>query len=107
MIACYEPAGGDAPESVMVHAGVTVAADARAGDGVDVADLPTIPTAATIIHHGSMDEADRSMHVLARWIEDHGYRMLGYPREVCLEFTPDQPEKWVHEFQVGIERPPG
>jgi DNA-binding transcriptional MerR regulator len=103
-IACYEPADGVAPEAVMVHASVTVTGDASAGGDVDLADLPAIPTAATIIHHGSMDEADRSMHVLARWIEDNGYRMLGYPREVCLEFVPDQPEKWVHEFQVGIER---
>jgi effector-binding domain-containing protein len=88
-----------------VHAAVTVPADARVGDDVTALDLPAIPEGATIIHHGSMDEADRSMHVLARWIEDHGYRMLGYAREVCLEFAPDEPDKWVHELRVGIERP--
>jgi effector-binding domain-containing protein len=43
--------------------------------------------------------------VLARWIEDNGYRMNGYAREVCLEFDPDDHDKWVHELQVRVERP--
>ncbi|MEJ3746186.1 MerR family transcriptional regulator [Actinomycetes bacterium KLBMP 9797] len=101
-IAYYEPAPDRSPEAVTVHAAIQV--DAAPDDGYDFAvlDLPEIGSAATIIHHGSMDEADRSMHQLAQWIDDNGHRMVGYAREVCLEFDPDAPSKWVHEFQVEI-----
>jgi effector-binding domain-containing protein len=78
--------------------------DPDGGHDFTVLELPEIPSAATIIHHGSMDEADGSMHTLAQWIDDNGYRMVGYAREVCLEFNPDDSSKWVHEFQVEITR---
>jgi hypothetical protein len=51
-----------------------------------------------------MQEANRSMQILARWIDDNGYRLVGYAREVCLEFVMDDPDKWVHEFQVEVTR---
>jgi len=103
-IAYYDPAPGESGDAVTVHAGVPVAVDPHPDYRFAVVDLPDIPSAATIIHRGSMDEADRSMQILARWVEDNGYRMIGYAREVCLEFAPDDPSKWVHEFQVAVAR---
>lgn len=103
-VAYYEPAPDESPEAVSVHAAAPVAVDPDGGYDFAVLDLPEIPSAATIIHHGSMDEADASMQALAQWIDDNGYRMVGYAREVCLEFDHDDPSKWVHEFQVEIER---
>ena len=104
-IAYYEPVE-PAEEAVVVHAGVTISAEAAPDHDFEIVDLPAIPSAATIIHRGSMDEADRSMQILARWIEDNGYHMVGagYAREVCLEFVPDDPDKWVHEFQISVTR---
>lgn len=101
-IAYYEPAPDRSSEAVTVHAAVQVAAAPDGAHDFAVLDLPEIASAATIIHHGSMDEADRSMHQLAQWIDDNGRRMVGYAREVCLQFDPDDPTKWVHEFQVEI-----
>jgi DNA-binding transcriptional MerR regulator/effector-binding domain-containing protein len=103
-IAYYDAAPGQSGEAVTVHAGVEVAAEPRPDHDFAIRDLPAIPSAATIIHRGTMDEADRSVQILARWIDDNGYRMIGYAREVCLEFVPDQPDKWVHEFQVEVTR---
>ncbi|MFC4147588.1 MerR family transcriptional regulator [Micromonospora mangrovi] len=101
-IARYEPTGdGDA---VVVHAGVTVAVDPSAARDVAVVDLPAVPAAATVVHHGSMDEVDRSMQVLARWIEENGYRADGYAREVYLDYCPDEPEKGVTELQIAVSR---
>ena len=34
-----------------------------------------------------------------------GYRSVGYAREVCLAFDPDDESKWVHEFQIEVVRP--
>lgn len=106
-VAYYEPAPEQSPEAVTVHAAAQVALDPDGGHDFTVLDLPEIPSAATIIHHGPMDEADASMQTLAQWIDDNGYRMVGYAREVCLEFDPDDPSKWVHEFQVEIHRAAG
>ncbi len=102
-IAWYEPAdaGGDA---VVVHAGVLVDAEPSAAPDVAVRDLPALRTAATIIHHGAMDDVEPSMQALARWIEENGYRTDGFAREVYLDYCPDTPEKGVTELQIAVYR---
>ncbi|WP_328997633.1 MerR family transcriptional regulator [Kribbella sp. NBC_00709] len=99
-VAYYEAADG---EAVRVHAAVPV--DAGTTADVDFLELPGITQAATIVHKGDMMEADRSMQTLARWIEDNGYRSQGYAREVTLEFDPENPANWVHEFQIPVTKP--
>ncbi|MEV0286409.1 MerR family transcriptional regulator [Kribbella sp. NPDC050820] len=99
-LAYYEDAEDD---QILVHAAVPVDADTVAD--VDVHELPELEQAATIVHQGDMYEADRSMQTLARWIEDNGYRSHGYAREVTLQFDPENPANWVHEFQIPVTRP--
>ncbi|MET7958839.1 MerR family transcriptional regulator [Micromonospora zamorensis] len=103
-IAWYEPAPGDDGDAVVVHAGVTVGFGAEAASDVAVVDLPAVRTAATIIHHGPMDDVEQSMQVLARWIEENGYRTDGFAREVYLDYCPDAPEKGVTELQLAVYR---
>jgi DNA-binding transcriptional MerR regulator/predicted transcriptional regulator YdeE len=103
-IAYYEPAAGESEEAVVVHAAMTVATGQAAGRGFVVADLAAIASAATIIHHGSMDHADQSMQALARWLEDNGYRTHGYAREVYLDYHPDKADRGVTELQVAVAR---
>ncbi|MCG5470052.1 MerR family transcriptional regulator [Micromonospora sp. LAH09] len=103
-IAWYEPAPGDDGDAVVVHAGVTVGVGAEAASDVAVVDLPAVRTAATIIHHGAMDDVEPSMQALARWIEDNGYRTDGFAREVYLDYCPDAPEKGVTELQLAVYR---
>ncbi|MEU1746299.1 MerR family transcriptional regulator [Micromonospora arida] len=102
-IAWYEPAdaGGDA---VVVHAGVLVDAEPAAAPDVTVRDLPALRSAATIIHHGAMDDVEPSMQALARWIEENGYRTDGFAREVYLNYCADTPEKGVTELQLAVYR---
>jgi DNA-binding transcriptional MerR regulator len=106
------PAGGPAiayyedpaepSDAVIVHAGMPITAGPQPGYGFEVVDLPPISSAATIIHRGSMDDVPRSLQILASWIEDHGYRPVGYHREVYLEYCPDQAAKGVTELQVAV-----
>lgn len=121
-IAYYEPEPGP---PVRVHAAIQVSNDLPTGTGArdqtgaedrvgvqdgpgaehrdfDVLDLPGIDAAATIVHHGPMSEVMRSMQTLARWIDDNGYRPVGYAREVCLQFDPENPDNWVHELQLAV-----
>jgi DNA-binding transcriptional MerR regulator len=91
-------------EAVVVHAGVTVGVDPAAAGDVAVVDLPALPAAATLVHHGPMDEAETSMRVLARWIEENGWRAEGYAREVYLDYCADAPEKGVTELQIPVSR---
>ncbi len=65
-------------------------------------DLPEIPSAATIVHRGSMNEAVSTGQSLAAWIDSHGYRAVGYPRELYLACPPEAPGRWVTELQEPI-----
>ncbi|MEU9863832.1 MerR family transcriptional regulator [Streptomyces sp. NPDC047971] len=100
-IAYYEDTGrGDG--SIVVHAGMTVPAGAEAA-GVDIVVLPALEEAATVVHRGPMDEILPSVQTLATWIDAHGYRSAGYPRELYLE-CPDDRAKWVTELQEPVVR---
>ncbi|WP_327369225.1 MerR family transcriptional regulator [Streptomyces sp. NBC_01217] len=102
-VARYEdaPAGGGA---ITVHAGVTVSAPVGpVGDtGVTVVELPAFE-AATIVHRGSMDGVLATEQTLARWLDTHGYRSLGYTREINLE-CPEDKDKWVTELQEPVAK---
>ncbi|MEU8179571.1 MerR family transcriptional regulator [Micromonospora sp. NPDC049044] len=101
-IAWYEPAAPGDGDAVLVHAGVTVAASTV--PDVEVRDLPALGSAATIVHHGAMADVEQSMQVLARWIDDNGYRADGFAREVYLDYCADEPEKGVTEMQLAVHR---
>jgi DNA-binding transcriptional MerR regulator len=102
-IAYYE----DAPDGdgIVVHAAVPVNADLGDHDGISVVDLPEIEQAATIMHHGSMDNVMSTGQILARWIDANGYQSAGYTRELYLEVGEDL-EKWVTELQEPIVQGP-
>ena len=95
-IAYYEdePGGG-----VRVHAAMPVNADAV--EGVDVVDLPGIERAATIMHHGDMDNVLSTVQTLAKWIEANGHTSAGYNREVTLKWSENKAE-WVTELQEPL-----
>ncbi|GAB3116280.1 MerR family transcriptional regulator [Streptomyces calidiresistens] len=98
-IARYE----DVPDGdgrVTVHAALPVSATVRDG-ALRVVDLPAVERAATIVHRGSMDEVVPTAQALGRWIEAHGYRAAGHPREVTLEH-PGSGGAWVTELQAPV-----
>ena len=99
-IAYYEdPPGGD---GVLVHAAMPVNADPGGSHAFTIVDLPEIERAATIVHHGSMDNVGPTIQALARWIEANGYRSAGYNRELYIEVGADR-DAWVTELQEPIE----
>jgi DNA-binding transcriptional MerR regulator len=95
-IAYYEDAAGG---GVLVHAAMPVNADAV--EGVDIVDLPAIERAATILHHGDMDNVLTTVQTLAKWIEENGHTSAGYNREVTLKWSEDKSE-WVTELQEPL-----
>ena len=66
-----------------------------------VVDLPEVPSAATVIHHGAMDDVIPTVQALARWIDASGYRSAGYPCELTIERTDDN-HQWVTELQEPV-----
>jgi DNA-binding transcriptional MerR regulator len=98
-IAYYTPApDGD---GAIVHAALPVGGGPASGHPFEVIDLPEIGQAATIVHHGSMDNCLATFQVLGRWIEDNGYQSAGYARELYLECPADK-DKWVTELQEPL-----
>ncbi|MFD3875059.1 MerR family transcriptional regulator [Streptomyces sp. NPDC058623] len=103
-LARYEDAPDAEPGSVLVRAGLPVAAGVRRedlGDGVLIVELPGVERAATVVHRGAMDGVLPTAQALARWIDAHGHRSAGYARELTLA-CPDDPEQWVTELQEPL-----
>lgn len=99
-VAHYEDADGDTG-AIKVYAALPIADQPATSHGFDVVCLGEIPAAATLIHHGSMDNVLVGMQALARWIDVSGYESLGYPREVTLKLS-DNRDDWVTELQEPI-----
>ena len=57
---------------MLVHATLPVSAGPGRGRGVEIADLPQIEQAATIVHRGSVDNVVATIQALARWTDAHG-----------------------------------
>lgn len=100
-ISYYEDAPGE-DGAVVVHATAPVAVEPDDKYDFAIVDLPGLPTAATIVHHGSMDNVVPTGQALARWVDAHGYRAIGYAREIYLDCPPEF-DKWVTELQSRVE----
>jgi DNA-binding transcriptional MerR regulator/predicted transcriptional regulator YdeE len=106
-IAHYAAApAGPGDESITVHAAFPFAGEPPADADFEVVVLPAVEHAATLLHHGHMDDAFRTVQTIAAWIEDNGYRAVGngYAREIYLECPPGEFDHWVTEMQVEVRR---
>ncbi|MGH3656162.1 MAG: MerR family transcriptional regulator [Micromonosporaceae bacterium] len=100
-IAYYE----DAPDGgILVHAGMTVNADPSEKYDFAIVDLPSVPEAATAVHHGSMDAVSTTYGALAKWIQANSYRGTGFAREYYIKAAPADQSEWVTELQEPIAR---
>ncbi|NRQ32282.1 MerR family transcriptional regulator [Nonomuraea sp. NN258] len=90
--------------SVMVHASLPVSAEPGGGHDFELVALPGVETAATLIHHGPMEDVGHTFQALAHWIEENGYRALNLAREVYLH-CPENKDEWVTELQIEVTRP--
>jgi len=100
LITYYEQRPGEDDE-VVIHAAVPINAASAESNGLSIVDLATVEQAATIVHRGAMDGVESSVDTLARWIDHHGYRAVGFPRELYLE-VPEDESKWITELQQPI-----
>lgn len=97
----YESA--DDGDKLRVHVSCTAEPEPRAGDGYEVVELPAIPLAATLLHHGDMSGLGESWTVLVEQLIADGYRMTGASREVYLVADGHVPgPNWVTELQVPL-----
>jgi DNA-binding transcriptional MerR regulator len=101
-MAYYEPEAEETSDAVVVHAAMPVAVEPGKDAPYDIVDLPAIPAAATLIHRGPMDDVMHSLNGLATWIEENGYRPVGYHREVYLDYDPCDTANGVTELQIAV-----
>jgi effector-binding domain-containing protein len=105
-VAHYEDADGDTG-AIQVHAALPIAAQPGPGHDFEVARLGEIPHAATLIHHGSMDDVIASIQALARWIDASDYQSLGYARELTLKLGDNMDDRVTElQDQSRRNRPP-
>ncbi len=68
--------------------------------------LPEVPTALCMAHHGPYDRFYESYTELFRYIEEHGYRVVGQHRTVYVDGVWNQkdPDKWLSIIQVPVAK---
>ncbi|GAB3766703.1 MerR family transcriptional regulator [Microlunatus parietis] len=96
-IATYRPLDGGALE---VQACFPIGPEAPSG--VEIAELPGHPTAATYLHRGTMADIGLAYQVLAAWVEDAGHGTDGTAREVYLTSFPEPEENWRTAVQLPV-----
>jgi DNA-binding transcriptional MerR regulator len=88
--------------SVCVHVAYEIGAQPVSSDDiVEVVELPVVEV-ASLVHRGGMESITPVYEALIRWIEDSGFHLAGYSRELYHEMTADGPS--VTELQVPIAR---
>jgi DNA-binding transcriptional MerR regulator len=96
----FETPGEDEFE-IVVHVGLPVSPGVTAGQDFQVVSLPPVERAATIVYHGMIHGSLSTIQLLVRWVDAHGYRFDGHPREVTLSSSQD-PEECTAELQAPI-----
>lgn len=87
---------------VVVHVALAIGdAPVVDGDGVRVVELDSIEV-ASVVHRGGMEGVGEVYEALIRWVEDSGYELAGYSRELYHEMGADGPG--VTELQLPITR---
>ena len=86
---------------IVVHVGLPVSAMVTEGRDFLVVSLPPAERAATIVHRGMTHGFLGTSQLLVRWVEAHGYRFDGHPREVTLGCSAN-PEECVAEVQAPV-----
>lgn len=101
-IAFYE---GDAEaDSLIAYAGVPIGDQSLpAASDAEVVVLSAIE-AATVVRRGDATEPQAYYALLARHIEDHGYRLDGHGRDILIAIPDDRTEQVV-EMQLPMKRP--
>jgi len=95
-------------ENVNLEYGFIVREDVP--DEVDLGDGLTLTTRilegvehmASVAHVGDPRSSHVAYGVLANWIEVHGYRMAGYPRDTLLEIPKSPDQDFVMEIQIPV-----
>lgn len=72
-------------------------------DGVGVKRIEAETVAATV-HRGSYDDLPATYSELYRWVGEHGYQVVGPPREVYLSDPKTGPEETLTEIQFPVTK---
>ncbi len=72
---------------------------------VEVCDLPSIETAASVVHHGPFHMLGQAYDTVYRWIEANGYQTNWHARDLNLVYVRDgDPTQYVTEIQFPVEK---
>lgn len=67
--------------------------------------LPAVPKALCMKHVGPYERFYESYTAAFRYIDEHGYKVVGLPRTCYIDgaWNQDDPEKWLSVIQIPIE----
>ena len=91
-------------EELSVHVSFTADLEPREAPGYEVVELPAIPTAAVLTHHGDMPSIGRSWMALMEQIVADGYRIVGPTREIYVDAASDDQSDWITDLVAPVKK---
>jgi len=93
------------PTDVDIEYSEQVEALGTDSDIIQFKRLPAVPKALCLKHIGPYEKFYESFAEAFRYIEEHGYKVVGQPRTSYVdgEWNQDDPEKWLSVIQIPIE----
>ena len=91
-------------DELAVHVSFTADPEPREADGYEVVELPAIPMAGVLTHHGDMPSIGRSWMALMEQIVADGYRIVGPTREIYVEAGSEDQADWVTDLVAPVEK---
>ncbi|MFZ5880026.1 MAG: MerR family transcriptional regulator [Chloroflexota bacterium] len=84
-----------------------VAEEVTTSRGMNVYELPAVPSMVCAIHHGPFQSLNEAYDVLMKWVDENGYRINGPIREVYLRPSENESQtdpNTVTEIQVPVTK---
>lgn len=92
----------DVDVEVAIHVASTVPSNGR----VIFRDLEGYKEMVCAIHKGSYESIGTTYHVIMKWIEENGYKIIGNNRALFLEggWSVKNPEEYITEIQIPVTK---
>lgn len=91
---------------VDVEVAIHVASTAPSNGRVIFRDLEGYKEMVCAIHKGSYESIGTTYHVIMKWIEENGYKIIGNNRALFLEggWSVKNPEEYITEIQIPVTK---
>lgn len=95
----------DGDENIEVEAAAELSEPIQGSSRVQVYQLPSVETAASVVHHGPFATIGKAYQTILSWVQANDYRVVGPARELYLSYSRSGDQnQFVTEIQLPVKK---